>query len=215
MMDRQALLDTLVRDARPVRRLPSPARRLALWLAVVAGVVVAAAMLRGLRPDLGARMREPLFALELLATFGGAAALAALALRAAVPGREPARWQQGVALAIVASAGALCLRLPADTAPALARFIGAGVACALGLLSFAAVPWIALMIAVRRGAPFAFAATGALAGAAAFAAAYGVMRMVCRIDDGLHVAVWHALPAVAGVLVSIAIGAAWLRHWRA
>ena len=92
-----ALVEELLRDARRVRRLWPVWARLAAWLALQAGVVAAVAA-AGLRPDLGERLHDPVFVVGLLVLALTGSSLAMLALRTAIPGREPGR--RGIAAEI-------------------------------------------------------------------------------------------------------------------
>ena len=65
------LIDSLVADVTPVRRIARPGRRLALWLLVSVPTMALAALLTGLRPDLASRLADPVF----LSQMGGRPAL--------------------------------------------------------------------------------------------------------------------------------------------
>lgn len=69
MMRTDDLILSLSQDARPVRRLPSPTRRALGWFALAVPVVTAIALAMGLRADLGLRMAEPAFVIQLIALF--------------------------------------------------------------------------------------------------------------------------------------------------
>ena len=60
------LIDTLVQDATPVRRLRPPLVRAGLWLAFAAIVLGLIAIAHGLRPDFSDCMRQPLFVVGML-----------------------------------------------------------------------------------------------------------------------------------------------------
>ena len=82
----RALVDQLVTDVRPVRRLWSPEVRLALWLVVAAaGLAVVAA--RVARVDLPSQLGSPSFLLEQALLLLGGGLLGLEAFRTAVPGR--------------------------------------------------------------------------------------------------------------------------------
>jgi len=207
------LIERLVEDARPVAPLWSPAVRLALWLGL-ATVIFMLTVHAGLRRDLGARLGDPLFCLELVTLLTGAVALAALAFRAAVPGREPGRREVGVAAGLVALAAVLWLRLPMRTEMPISEFVHVGSGCMARTVLLAAAPWAALLVALRRGAPLAPVTAALLAAGAAFVMAFAVMRLVCNLDELLHILVWHAGPILGGMAVSALIGVAWLSRWR-
>ena len=210
----QALIRRLLDEAAPVRRLRPPVARLGLWLIVVA-MVGGAVGLSGVRPDLGARLRDPVYLLEIAALAVAGMLMAVGAFQEAVPGYE-ARWPIGrVALAFGLVAALLWFLQPVHGELAVTQFIATGIVCASRTVVLAALPLCALLIAIRRGAPLAPARAGALAGGAAFLIAALLMRVDCPLDERLHLLVWHALPVAGGTVVSALIGLAWLRRWRA
>jgi hypothetical protein len=188
--------------------------RFGLWLTLVA-MVGGVVGLSGVRPDLAQQLRDPGYLLEtvLLAVAGMVAALSAL--QEAVPGHEARPLERTGPLGLVLVAALLWFRYPMQGDVAVSHFIVAGVGCAVRTVALAALPWGALLIAVRRGAPLAPAKAGALGGAAAFCMAALLMRVHCPLDERLHLLVWHALPVAGGTVLSAVIGLAWLRRWRA
>jgi hypothetical protein len=210
----RALIKRLQDDGVPVRRLRAPWARQTLWLIFVA-MVGGAVGLSGVRPDLGARLRDPVYLLEIIALALASMVMAARALQEAVPGYN-ARWPaRGVALGLVLMAVVLWFRQPMHGQVTLARFVAIGVGCAARTVLLAALPWCALLIGVRLGAPLAPARAGALAGGAAFLMAALLMRLVCPLHERLHLLVWHGLPVAGGTALSAVIGLVWLRRWRA
>ena len=83
------LIERLAREAVPVKRLESPARRTCLFLAGVVVLVAALILIRGIAPGSLERLSETRVALETAATAltGVAAILSAFTL--AIPGRSP------------------------------------------------------------------------------------------------------------------------------
>jgi hypothetical protein len=69
------LIDTLVQDAAPVRRLRPPLLRAGAWLLFAGFVIGLIAIAHGARPDLAERLRQPLFVIGM----GGALATGVLA----------------------------------------------------------------------------------------------------------------------------------------
>ncbi len=55
------LIDMLVERAAPVRRLRPPLARAALWLLFATLILGVIAVAHGLRPDIAARLRQPVF----------------------------------------------------------------------------------------------------------------------------------------------------------
>ncbi len=206
----QALVDRLVRDLRPVRRLRS--RRLFLaWLALQAAVLAVLAA-HGLLPDFGAMFDQPLFVAQVLALVASGVLAAWLAARGAFPDRAPG-------LPSVAAMVALALAglMPCGTsAPQWSdSFVAMGTPCFTMTVMIAALPWLALLLLVGRGAAVMPARAGLLAGAAAFLPAAAGMRAACSLDEPWHLLVWHGTPVVLGGVVSALLGAAFLGRWAA
>lgn len=179
----------------------SPARRFAIW--ALAQLAIVAIALR-VRPDAIERLVHVRIALEvaLLALLGASGA--ALALRAAVPGRHPGR-------ALTIAAGTLAIGVAVTVLPdvTLAAVVPAGWPCAVKTLLLAAIPWLVLTVALVRGAVLLPLVAGLLAGIAPLAMSAALMRLLCGNDDGMHLLVWHDLPLALGVAASVAVGA-WL-----
>lgn len=85
------VIDALVTDARPVRRLRPPALRALGWIAFAALMLALAATGHGVRPDLAQKLREPLFAVGAAAATATGVLAAIAAFTASIPGRSP-RW---------------------------------------------------------------------------------------------------------------------------
>ena len=195
----------------PVRRLWSPARRLALWLALGTGVglgLVAGAT----RPDLRLQLAQPRFLLEIATLLILTIGIAHRALAAAVPGAETPRTDRVIAAALVVVI-AILAGLPVD-ATAFGAIGLQAWGCAQRTLLLASLPWLGLLVAQRRGAPLRPRASAITAAAAGFALAFGFMRLACGMDEALHLVVWHACPALIGLACSMTLGATWVGRWR-
>src|SRR4029077_18164626 len=179
--------------------------------AMVGGVVG----LSGVRPDLAQQLHDPVYLLETALLAGAGLVAAMLALQEAIPGRAARRLERIVPFGLVLVAAVLWFRHPMRGDVAVSQFIATGLGCAASTVGLAALPWCALLIAIRRGAPLAPARAGALIGAAAFFIAALLMRARCPLDERLHLLVWHALPVAGGTVLSAVVRLAWLRRWRA
>jgi hypothetical protein len=202
----------LVDDLRPVRRLWSPGARTALWVALEAVMLLYLLATRA-RGDVGTLLAMPGFVLELAAVVTASVLLARLAFAAGVPGHDLHPSIRAVAFACVALAAAHVLTRPFRTDLSLAAFAN-GAHCAVQAGVLAVVPWLVILVALRRAAPFRGALAGALGAGAAFLMAFAFQRLTCPVDDMLHLLAWHGLPVVGAVLVSTLIGAWWLPRWR-
>jgi hypothetical protein len=164
------LIDQLVAEAAPVRRLRPPALRAALWLLMPAAVISGLVLWHGLRGDLGDRLAQPrewLFLAGAVAT-GVLAALAAFT--ASLPDRSRAWLLLPVPAAalwlLTVSGGCLAAWLfPTPGAP----YAGPGRAC-FELLLISGVPMTAAMALMLRHARRIDARGTLAAGALAIAA---------------------------------------------
>lgn len=191
----------IVADLRPVRRLWPLSLRLAVWAALEAGVLVFVAY-HSDRSDLAQDLANPWYLLDIAAFILTGVVGATLALRAAIPGREPQPAETGFLVVLASASPLLLVHQPFNGTVPVGTFVDAGLPCALGTFLFAAVPWLALLWAVKRGAPLSAGLDGALIGTAAFFSSFATMRINCPIDEATHLLVWHFLPTLIGVALS-------------
>lgn len=85
------VIDSLVADAKPVRRLQPPAVRALCWLLFVALMLALVAIGQGVRPDLMLKLRQPAFATSVVAALMTGVLAAMASFIASVPGRSR-RW---------------------------------------------------------------------------------------------------------------------------
>lgn len=205
----RALVERLAANLRPVRRLWPVPVRLGLWL--VLEVALLAWVAGHTHNDFMSKLAGPRYLLE-VALFAGSAILAALsAFRSAIPGRPVRIGEMAIAVLLLAAGTALLMTQPMHTAYPLRQFIDVGRICAIETCLLAAVPWIGLWWAVRRGAPMRTWTTGLAIGAAAALFSFALMRLKCPNDERLHLLTWHLMPAILIVLLSTLAGALWLR----
>jgi hypothetical protein len=209
----RALVDRLLADARPVRRLWSPEVRLALWLAVAAaGLAVLAA--RVARDDLPSQLLSPSFLLEQALLLLGGGLLGLEAFRAAVPGRALRSATLVAGWTCLALGLGWMLRAPVHTAWTLDAFMELGQPCLWRALAWGALPWIVLVVALRRGVPLERRRAGVLAGVATWAIVYPAVRMCCQTDELLHLSVFHAAPVLLAAVASGLLGPVLLARLR-
>jgi hypothetical protein len=207
-----ALVERLFPNFQPAKPVWPVHTRLALWLTLELGILLVGLVTH--RLDLPQKLQSTQYLLELGIFIAMGVIAAVLALKTAIPGREANRNELAL-LTIMALAAIILISCePSSNTTSLTQFIHTGIPCALFTCIFAALPWLGLFWAVRRGAPLALQTAGALVGVAAFAFAFAICRLRCPIEDSLHFLIWHMLPGFLGVLLSILAGMGWLRRKR-
>jgi hypothetical protein len=189
------LIETLVRDLKPVRRRTATSD--ALILACLFLVELALFLVFGMaRPDMHAAIATPGFwwklgSLGLIAVLGAATAIVSFD-----PVASPRRGLRGIALAVL-----LCLAagLSIDAAHGgfsslLARLDWRdGIQCVIQMVLLSLPPLACLGLLMRRGAPTDAAGTALAVGIAAAAWGAFVFVFACPFDDPLYIAVWYTL----------------------
>jgi len=175
------LIDSLVGDLAPVRRLRRPVMRSAMWLGLAAIVVGLIALGHGLRPDLAEKIAEPGF----LIAVGAALATGILAAIAVFLLSLPDRSRLWLLLPVptlilwMTTLGQQCLTAWVAATPDGGIMPGATAKCFMTLVVTGLPLQIALLVMLRYAAPLrplSVAVTGALAVAALTCAALLVMN---------------------------------------
>jgi hypothetical protein len=209
-----ALIEALARDAPPVRRLPPPGRRVVRWLAVALPVIALFGALMGPRPDLAEMLTERAFLVPLVAALVTAVCAAHAALASSIPGSPKwTLWLPAAPLAIwIASLGRQCWQAWLAFGPegVVFRF---DLVCLPVIAMVGAVPAIAIVAMVRRGAPLTPRLTAFLGALAAAALAYVGLRLVHPQDAAFMVFVWQFGSVAVFAAVAGALGR-WLLPWR-
>ncbi|OIQ91074.1 hypothetical protein GALL_270400 [mine drainage metagenome] len=191
-METDRLIDALVAETAPVRRLPPPRRRLLSWLAVSLPALAMLVAVMGLRHDLALRLAEPRFLTQETAALATALTAALAALYAGIPGTP--RWRLTLPLLPFAvwtlSLGQQCWH----------EWLAFGLSgmsfhpdaeCIPGIAMAGLAPALAMLAMIRRGAPFQPRLTVGLATLAAAALGDAALRLFHPIDAGLMVLVWQ------------------------
>ncbi len=200
-----ALIDSLVAESAPVRRLRPSGLRLSLWL-VVQIAIAAYVFSGGVRADIGGQLASPLYLVQLAILAAAITLLARAAINAGTPGSEA--WSSakvGVTLMVVALG--FLAAYPANTALEISLFSTFGFPCAVRTAMLSLLPTSWLLAAIYRGWALSPARAGLVAGAAGFVLGFTMMRVLCALDDPLHVMAWHWAPVLLGCAVSAAAGA--------
>lgn len=196
-MRTEALIDELVADARPVRRLLPPIWRAALWLAFTLIVVAVVVALNNPRFGLDDVIARPRFALELAATLLTGITAAIACFQAALPDRSR-RWlllPLPPLMIWLSSLGLGCwmdwLRLGPNGLVVTESFH-----CIEQIVAIGALPGAAMVILLRRAKPLAptpVAICGALAVSALSSAGLSLFH---RYDTTIMTLVWHIAATV-------------------
>ena len=188
------LILSLSQDAQPVRRLPPPTRRAFSWFALAVPVVAAIALAMGLRVDLGLRMAEPAFVLQLIACGLTAICAAVAGLALTIPG-TPKYWAMlpvPPLLVWLGGFGRQCVLewLALDSGELLS---GPHLHCLPDIAVITASPTAVLLLMLRRGACFEPRLPVMLVGLAAAALAHGGLSLAHPEDSGLLVLIFQFL----------------------
>jgi hypothetical protein len=184
-----------------------------LLLAVAVGAVGAAALFYygvGFRLDMATAVATPRFLFKWLLTLTLAISAMGLVLHVARPGSIPATWLMALAIApallVVAMIGEL---LVVPSAEWEARLMGVNATvCVVLIPILSAAPLVALIWALRQGAPTRPMLAGAAAGLVAAGIGAFLYASHCRDDSPLFIATWYVL----GTAMVTAFGA--LLGWR-
>ena len=190
---------------------PSPepirlGRRVVAALAVgLAGSIALYCLLLGPRPDVAAAADTLRFWMKFVDSAAFALPTLLLTLRLARPDARPralALWL--LAPFILLAAGVVVELLVTPQSAWMSRLMGStALHCTVTIPVLAAPILVALIIALRAGAPLHPALTGAMAGAAAAGVGALVYASSCPGDSPLFVATWYPL----ATLICIGVGA--------
>jgi hypothetical protein len=203
------LIDRLVADASPVRRLVDPRRRASLWTAIALVCIGLGVAHYGVRRDIAGAMPwlAVLVRVGLLVATMWLSVVAAL--RLAVPGEDQRAWTRwwpllllGALISVVA-AELLLVSLVGEMGSPLRAW-----ACVRKLTFVGAVPALGAMVLIRRAAPLDPVWAALLGLVAAGAAGAVTSELACSIGAPMHVMLWHVLPIA--VYAALGTAAVWL-----
>lgn len=197
------LIDSLVADAKPVRRLRPPVTRALCWLLFAALMLTLVALVHGVRPDLMVKLRQPTFVVGVAAALITAVLASTASFMASVPGRSRLwLWLPAPAVVVwMSTIGYGCLTdwvsigpngmSPGETARCFATLAITGIPLSLAML---------LMLRyVARLAPTSIVMTGSLAVAAMTSAALSLFH---PLDATVMIVMWNVGVAVVLMVFS-------------
>lgn len=191
-MKTDELINMLATDLKPVRRLPPPAWRLIGWLAVSVPVMVLIVATMRMRADIGVKLTEPVFLMQELASLATALIAGWAALVTCVPG-EPdwKRWTPVAPLALwMATLGHQCWDEWMHLGLSAMAFYS-DLMCLPVIAMTSAVPALAMVLAIRRGACLPVPCAVWWGSLAAAALANVALRLFHTEDAALMVIVWQ------------------------
>jgi hypothetical protein len=196
------LIESLVARAKPVRRLRPPAARAALWLLFAAAIVSLLAVSHGLRPDLGARLGQPLFVTGLAASLLTGVLAAVVAFIVSLPDRSRL-WLllPSPALALwVSTIGYGCLSGWVSVRPDGVA-LGEAADCFATLVLTSVPLWLAMLLMLRHVALLRSAAAAVAASLAVAAIASTALALFHDLDASMMILMWNL--GTAALLVGL------------
>jgi len=191
------LIDALVENAAPVRRLRPPLLRAGLWLAFAATVLGLIAIAHGVRTDFSDCVRQPLFVLSMIGALATGILAAVASFRISLP--DSSRWWVVLplpALALwVATIGYGCLTDWVSMDPDGVH-MGEAIRCFATLLMTSVPLSIAMLVMLRHAAllrPTEVSVMGGLAVAAVTAFALSLFH---DLDATVMILMWNLGAAV-------------------
>ncbi len=200
----EQMIQGLARDARPVRPLHGPHIRAALWLIISLSYITAILILMPAGHNILAQFSNQAFAIEQAATLSTAIAAAIAAFITIIPGRSP-RWAALPLFPVsiwLASLAPACM-LEFSQIGLQAFMTPHSLWCVPVMAVFGAVPAIAMIVMIRRGAPMTPHLSAALGGLAAAGIGNLGVRLVHPEDVSVMLIVWH----IGGVMALSALAA--------
>jgi hypothetical protein len=201
-IDYGILINRTIKDFKPVKRLWPVRARLACWILLELAILLLAGAFLGYPALASAIDKTGLMLSEAFPMLVSIAA-AFLALRGAVPGREVTPRELALLVAVIIGA----LVIGSDPLAGASGFSQSGL-LAVQLFEFAALPWLVLFWAVRRGVPLQPEKTGALVGLAAFSFALAILGLIEYQDRSALI--WLALYGILLTAFSAGAGRLWL-----
>ncbi len=186
------LIESLVARAKPVRRLRPPAARAALWLLLAAAIVSLLAISHGLRPDLGARLGQPLFVTGLAVSLLTGVLAAVVAFIVSLPDRSRL-WLllPSPALALwVSTIGYGCLSGWVSVRPDGVA-LGEAADCFATLVLTSVPLWLAMLLMLRHVALLRSAAAAVAASLAVAAIASTALALFHDLDASVMILMWN------------------------
>lgn len=206
------LITALATDAGSVSR---PIGR-TLMLALAGGAIGAAilfALALGMRPDVATAIGSTRFVFKFVVTLSLLVAAFGLAWNLARPGAIPKGWLMALAaVPLLLIAGSVAEMLTVPAAEWGKRLTGHNsFMCVVLIPMLSAIPFAAVLLALRQGAPSNPTLAGAVAGLVAAGIGATLYATHCPDDSPFFVATWYVIAAGLMAMLGAAIGERFLR----
>jgi len=191
-MDTEKLIQTLAEIAQPVRPLPRPWMRSANWLAIAIPYIALVVYVMSPRADLISKLTEARYLIEQIAALATGIAAAIAAFATTIPG-----YSRKVLFLPVPPLAVWLGVLGQGCVSALMQFGLSGLSlqpdwfCFPAIVLVGAIPAVAMVAMLRRGAPLMPCTTVALGGLAAAGLGNFGLRLFHPQDASLMVLVWQ------------------------
>ncbi|HET6157764.1 MAG TPA: DUF1109 domain-containing protein [Dongiaceae bacterium] len=201
------LIRQLTAEAEAVRRLRPPLVRAGLWVIIGAVILTAVATAIGLRPDLGLKLRDPVFVIEIASAALTGITAAIAAFHVSIPDRS-ARWALlplPTLLVWLSTVGYGCLTNwvalgPGGTVP------GLSIPC-LETIALGSTPLAVILYFMLRHARFVRPlATASVAAVAVAGLTVSALRLFHELDATVMVLIWNVGAGAVMTLVGAMFG---------
>jgi hypothetical protein len=205
----EKLIERLVAEAAPVRRLRPPLVRAALWLLAVTALAAAAVLLFSDLDLFGRRVRDPKLALELVGTLATGLVAVIAAFYLSLPDRSRAWALAPLPFLVlwIASSGYSCYRHWLSFGPD-GWVIGESAECFAFILAVSLPIGISLLLLLRRARPLTPVSVAAVGGLGAAGIAAFLLQFFHPFDVTFMDLAVHALAIAIVVMAASAIGRA-------
>ena len=197
------LIDTLAECASPVRRLRPPLVRAALWMALTAFVLGLIALAHGVRPDIAAKLDQPLFLLSMGAALVTGIMAAIASFQISLPDRSRLWLLFPVpAMAVwLSTIGYGCLTDWVNIGPDGIR-MGEAARCFATLLLTSVPLSIAMLVMLRYAAFLRPTETSSMGGLAIAASTAFALSLFHDLDASVMILMWNF--GVAALIAGLA-----------
>ncbi|RME62002.1 MAG: DUF1109 domain-containing protein [Candidatus Dadabacteria bacterium] len=206
------LIDKLVEDLKPTKKVFSPARAGVKWALIALLCLLAGLSFTGIRENLSEVLSSPFLLLETVLLILFAIFASAWAFTLSVPGAE--KKINCILPALTISTFLILLGLRAYLYGINWKTVSPsfGFGCTASVVLFGVVPAFILFAIIKRSAPVKPGLAGAVALLAGFSIGVIGIQFSCHQTDPMHILVWHLLPVLFVGLVGVKLGKKFL-NW--